>query len=130
MFDIIRTLREKDINSTNLGKTRRFALARGDRSFRFRGKLIAFYHAAADSLDPEAQNKTHLESIAIFKTLSRYLIYYVIDYQNNEHLSGKHVHLHATASLEGAERFIGAMAYANKRAFANAVIEDAKAMDG
>lgn len=129
MFDLIRTLREKDINSTNLGKNRRYRLTRGDRSVSFKGRLLSFYHAASDCLEPEAQNKTHLESIAIFRTLTRYLIYYVLEYQNNEHISGKQVHLHATASLEAAERFIGAMTYVNKRAFAQAVIEDARASD-
>jgi len=129
MFNLIRTLKEKDINSTNLGKQRRFQLARGDRTVRFKGKLLSFYHAAADSLDFEAQNKTRLETIAIFRTLSRYLIYYVLEYQNNEHLSGKQVHLHATSSLEGAERFIGAMTYVNRKSFAQAVIDDARVMD-
>lgn len=129
MFDFLRTLREKDINSTQLGKVRRFRLARGDRSVNFKGKLLSFYHAEGDSVEPQAQDKTRLETIAIFRTLTRYLIYYVLEYQNNEHISGKQVHLHATASLEGAERFIAAMAYVNKRAFSPAVIEDAQEMD-
>ncbi|MFZ5426812.1 MAG: hypothetical protein ACOZEN_07545 [Thermodesulfobacteriota bacterium] len=129
MFDFIRTLREKDINSTNLRKNRRWLLTRGDRTVRFKGKLLSFYDASADCLDPEAQNKTRLETIAIFRTLSRYLIYYVLEYLNNEHISGKQVHLHATSSIEGAERFIGAMTYVNRKSFAQAIIEDARAAD-
>lgn len=129
MFSILRTLKEKNIDSTNLGKLRTYSLARGDRSVRFRGKLLGFYHASGDCLEPEAQNKTHLETIAIFKTQTRYLIYYVLHYLNNEHLSGRHVHVHATPTLDEAARFIDAMTYANKRSFAQAVVEDARAMD-
>lgn len=129
MLDFLRTLQEKDINSTQLGKLRKYNLARGDKSVHFKGTLIAFYHAAGDSLDPEAQDKTHLETIAIFKTSARYLIYYVLNYQNNEHITGRQVHVHATSDLDAADRFIQAMAYANKRAFAQGVMDDARAMD-
>ncbi|WP_243310689.1 hypothetical protein [Fundidesulfovibrio agrisoli] len=129
MFARFFTHRERDINSTSLGKQRTYCLKRGDTHIRFTGKLLSFYHAADDCLEPAAQNQTHLETIALFRTQSQYLIYYVLLYQNNEHLSGRHVHLHATPDLDGAERFIGAMAYVNKRAFATAVVEDARAMD-
>ncbi len=129
MFDHFRTFREKDIVSTSLGKTRTYRLTRGDRVMTFKGRLLGFYHAADDCLEPAAQNQTHLESIAIFKTASRYLIYYVLHYKNNEHLSGRQVHVHATPDLDTAQRFIDAMAYTNKRAFAHAVVEDARAQD-
>ncbi|MBI4805979.1 MAG: hypothetical protein HY795_12160 [Desulfovibrio sp.] len=129
MFYLLRTLRENDINSTHLGKQRKYKLARGDRSLLFRGKLLGFYHAADDCLEPAAQNQTHLATIAIFKTQTKYLIYYVLEYINNEHISGKQVHIHATSDLDGAATFINAMTYINKKSFAQAVIEDARAQD-
>lgn len=128
MFDFI-TLREKDINSTKLGKPRKFKLTRGDHALLFKGKLLSFYHAADDSLEPAAQNQTHLDTIAIFRTQTKYLIYYVLDYVNNEHMTGKHVYVHATPDLDGAARFIGAMTYVNKKAFEKAVVEDARIVD-
>ncbi|GFK93469.1 hypothetical protein NNJEOMEG_01302 [Fundidesulfovibrio magnetotacticus] len=129
MFPFLRTLREKDINSTQLGKARTYRLARGDQTMTFKGRLLGFYHAEGDCLEPEAQNKTHLLTIAIFRTSSRYLIYYVLNYVNNEHLSGRQVHVHATPDLEAAARFVDAMTYANRKSFAQGVLEDARATD-
>jgi len=129
MFYLLRTLRENDINSTHLGKQRKYRLSRGNRSLLFRGKLLGFYHAADDCLTPAAQNQTHLSSIAIFKTQTKYLIYYVLEYINNEHISGKQVHIHATPDLDGAANFINAMTYINKKSFAQAVVEDSRAQD-
>ena len=129
MFSFARTLREKDINSTNLGKPRNYRLARGEQIMTFRGRLLGFYHAEGDCLEPEAQNKTHLTTIAIFRTRTRYLIYYVLNHVNNEHLSGKQVHIHATQDMDAAERFVNAMTYANRKSFVQGVIEDARAAD-
>lgn len=128
LFNHIR--REKDINSTNLGKVRQYKLIRGDKTMSFKAKLLGFYHAEGDCLEQAAQNQTHLRSIAIFKTQTKYLIWYVLYYQNNEHLSGKHVHVHAVEDMQGVARFVEAMAYVNKRAFFPAVVEDALAKDG
>ncbi len=124
-----RTFREKDINSTNLGKIRQYTLLRGDIKLSFKGQLLGFYHAEGDCLEQAAQNQTHLRSIAIFKTQTRYLIWYVLYYQNNEHLSGKYVHAHAAGDMSGVAKFIEAMTYVNKRAFFPAVVEDAQAKD-
>ncbi|WP_243360387.1 hypothetical protein [Fundidesulfovibrio terrae] len=129
MFDFLRTLGEKDINSMQLGKPRKYKLARGDRSMLFKGKLLSFYHASGDCLEPAAQNQTHLATIAIFRTQTRYLIYYVLEYINNEHISGKQVHVHATATMDETARFIDAMAYVNKKSFAHAVVDDARNQD-
>jgi len=126
MLAFLRTLREKDINSTNLGKPRNYRLARGEQTMSFRGRLLGFYHAEGDCLEPEAQNKTHLTTIAIFRTRTRYLIYYVLNHVNNEHLSGRQVHIHATKDLDSAERFVGAMAYSNRKSFMLGVMEDAR----
>ena len=128
LFNRIR--RERDINSTNLGKNRQYRLIRGDKTLSFKGKLLGFYHAEGDCLEQAAQNQTHLQSIAIFRTQTQYLIWYVLNYVNNEHLSGKHVHVHATGDMAGAAKFIEAMAYVNKRAFYPAVVEDAMVKDG
>jgi len=127
LFNRIR--REKDINSTNLGKTRQFKLIRGEKTMSFKGALLGFYHAEGDCVEQAAQNQTHLQSIAIFRTSTRYLIWYVLNYQNNEHLSGKHVHIHAAGDMQGVARFIEAMVYVNKRSFYPAVVEDAQAQD-
>lgn len=129
MFSFLGKCREKDINSSNLGKTRTYKLARGQTFFVFTGRLLSYYDVAADCLEPEAQNKTHLESIALFKTRTRYLIYYVLLYQNNEHLDGRVVHVHATDDLDGADRFLCAMTYVNKRSFYPDVIKDARVQD-
>ena len=125
-----RTRREKDITATSLGKPRQWKLARGDRGIRFTGRLLGFYHLADDSVEPAVQNQTHLESIAIFKTHAHYLVYYVIRYVNNEHLSGRHVHVRVTRDLDQTAAFIGAMAYVNKKSFAQAVVADARSQDG
>jgi hypothetical protein len=129
MFYFPRTLREKDINSTNLGKLRTYKLVRSERTISFRGRLLGFYHASGDSLEPAAQNQTHLESIAIFKTNTRYLVWYVLEYLNNEHIEGRRVQVHAAPTLDGVARFIDAMTYVNKKSFAQAVVEDARAQD-
>lgn len=129
MFFFSRTLKEKDINSTYLGKLREYKLARSERTIRFKGRLLGYYHASDDCLEPAAQNQTHLETIAIFRTATRYLVYYVLQYLNNEHISGRRVHIHAAPTLDDLARFVDSMTYANKRAFANAVIEDARAKD-
>ena len=129
MFGIRRILKEKDINSTNLGKFRTYRLVRSERTISFKGKLLGYYHASGDSLEPAAQNQTHLESIAIFKTSTRYLVWYVLEYLNNEHLSGRKVHVHAAPSLDAVARFIDSMTYVNKKSFAQAVVEDARAQD-
>lgn len=129
MFGFLRTLKEKDINSTKLGKLRNYSLARGERTLSFRGRLLGFYHAEGDALEVSAQDKTLLETIAIFRTRTRYLIYYQIHHHNNEHLSGRQVHIHVTDDLDGAAAFIDAMVYPNKRAFADGVIEDARSTD-
>lgn len=128
MFDSIRTLREKDINSTQLGKTRSYKLTRGGLLFSFKGMLLGFYHIAGDSLDQEVQNQTHLTTIAIFKTQNRYIIYYALEYKNNDHIEGRKTHIHATSTLEDARRFIDAMTYPNKKTFA-VVTEDASACE-
>ena len=117
------------INSTQLGKPRKYKLARGDRSMLFAGKLLSFYHASGDCLEPAAQNQTHLATIAIFRTQTRYLIYYVLEYINNEHMTGKHVHVHATPTMDETARFIDAMVYVNKKSFAHSVVEDALSQD-
>ncbi|GAB6039142.1 hypothetical protein JCM15519_37010 [Fundidesulfovibrio butyratiphilus] len=130
MFSFFGKCREKDINSSSLGKTRTYKLARGETFFVFTGRLLAYYNVAADCLEPEAQNKTHLQSIALFKTRTRYLIHYVLHYENNEHIEGKVVHVHATDDLDGADKFLSAMTYANKRAFYPDIIQDAREQDG
>lgn len=129
MIGILRTLKENDINSTNLGKLRRYSLARGERTLSFRGRLLGFYHAEGDALEVSAQDKTLLETIAIFRTRTRYLIYYLIHHHNNEHLSGRQVHIQVTGDLDGAASFIDAMIYPNKRSFADGVVADARATD-
>ena len=124
-----RIRRERDINSTNLGKVRQYKFVRGDQTLTFKGKLLGFYHAEGDCVEKPAQNQTTLQSIAIFRTSTRYLIWYVLSYENNEHLSGKHVHVHATPDMAGAARFVEAMTYVNKRSFFPAVVEDSQAQD-
>jgi hypothetical protein len=124
-----RTRRERDINSVSLGKAHSWKLARGEVSIRFHARLLGFYHLAGDCQDINVQNQTHLETIAIFKTSQRYLVYYQVNYLNNEYLSGHHVFVRAVDSLEGASRFIQTMDYVNKKSFAQAVVEDAAAQD-
>ena len=124
-----RVRREDDITASNLGKTRTWNLARGDRDVRFTGRLLGFYHLADDAVEPAVQNQTHLESIAIFKTKAQYFIYYRINHINNEHASGRQIHVRLTRDMEETAAFIESMTYANKRSFARAVVEDARVQD-
>ena len=124
-----RTLTEKDIDATRLGKRRSYSLPRNGQDLRFTGKLLAYYSVAGDCLEPEAQYQTHLASIAIFKTRTRYLVYYVIQHPADELSTGRQVSIHAAPTLDALDAFIDSMRYANKKSFAHAVIDDARAQD-
>ena len=129
MLFFSRALTEKDINPIRLGKLRTYRLSRNGQVLRFNGRLLSSYSIFGDSLEPEAQRQTHLESIAIFKTRTRYLLYYVVQYLNNDHISGRQVGIHAAPTLDELAAFIDSMHYVNKKSFAHAVIDDARAQD-
>lgn len=124
-----RVRRENDITATNLGKVCAWRLVRGDREMRFTGRLLGFYHLADDAVEPAVRNQTHLESIAIFKTKAQYFVYYRIHHIGNEHATGRQVHVRLTRDMEETAAFIDSMTYANKKSFARAVVEDARAQD-
>jgi len=124
-----RTLTEKDIDATRLGRRRSYSLPRNGQALRFTGKLLGYYSIAGDCLEPAAQYQTHLESIAIFKTRTRYLLYYVIQHPASEISTGRQVGLRAASTLDDLAVFIDSMHYANKKSFAHAVIDDARAQD-
>jgi len=124
-----RTLTEKDINATRLGKLRAYSLTRNSQAVHFKGKLLGYYSVSGDCLEPAAQYQTHLESIAIFKTQTRYLVYYIIRRPDNEHAMRRQVSIHAAPTLDHLAAFIDSMHYANKKAFAHAVIDDARTQD-
>jgi len=129
MFFFSRALTEKDITATKLGKLRTYRLARNERVLRFKGRLLGYYSVSGDCLTPEAQRKPHVENIAIFKTGTRYLLYYVVQHPDKDYLTARQVGVHAAPSLDGIKAFIAHMDYANKKSFAHAVIEDARSQD-
>jgi len=123
-----RSLTEKSLSPKLVGKMRRYRLTRGEGVLSFQGELLA-YHRHADQEDaPEYPGVSHLLTLALFRTKKgRFVIYYIVDYPDNEHLCGQHQYVTHLPDFSDVSRFVGSMAYINAQPFCTKVIADATA---
>lgn len=123
-----RSLTEKSLSPKLVGKMRRYRLSRGEGVLSFQGELLA-YHRHADQQDaPEYPGVSHLLTLALFRTKKgRFVIYYIVDYPDNEHLFGQHQYVTHLPEFADVSRFVGSMAYINAEPFRTKVIADATA---
>ncbi len=121
-------LTEKSFSPKLVGKIRRYRLTRGEGVLSFQGELLA-YHRHADQEDaPDYPGVSHLLTLALFRTKKgRFVVYYIVDYPDNEHLFGQHQYATHLPEFADVARFVAAMAYINAESFRSKVIADATA---
>lgn len=123
-----RTHTEKTLSRKLLGKERHFRLTRGNGVLSLTGELVA-YHRHADQEDaPEYPGVCHLIILALFRTRKgRFVVYYIVDYPEDEHISGEHQYVTLLSGFEEVVRFVSAMSYVNAEPFREKILSDAKA---
>ena len=123
-----RTHTEKTLSRKLLGKERHFRLTRGNGVLSLTGELVA-YHRHADQEDaPEYPGICHLLVLALFRTRKgRFVVYYIVDYTEDEHISGEHQYVTLLSDFSEVARFVAAMSYVNAPDFREKVLSDAQA---
>ncbi|MEF3698474.1 hypothetical protein [Desulfolutivibrio sp.] len=121
-----RTLTEKSLSPKLVGKMRRYHLTRGEGVLSFQGELLA-YHRHVDQEDaPDYPGVSHLITLALFRTKKgRFVVYYIVEYPDNEHLFGQHQYVTHLPEFADVTRFVAAMAYINVEPFRTKVISEA-----
>ncbi|QLA14961.1 hypothetical protein [Desulfolutivibrio sulfoxidireducens] len=122
----MRTLTEKCLAPKYLGKTRRYRLTRGDGGLVFTGTLLSYHNHADEKDAPEYPGVCHMVTLALFRTRKgRFLVYYLVDYPEDEHISGQHQYVRVLPDFAAVERFVGAMTYVNVAGFRTKVLGEA-----
>ncbi len=122
----LRPLTEKCLAPKHLGKVRRYRLSRGDGALVFTGALLSYHHHADEKDAPEYPGVCHLATLALFRTRKgRFLVYYIVDYPEDEHISGRHQYVRLLPEFSDVERFVSAMAYVNVEGFRAKVLKEA-----
>jgi hypothetical protein len=123
-----RTLTEKSLSPKLVGKMRRFRLTRGDGAVAFTGELLACRRHADQEDAPEYPGICHLLVLALFRTRKgRFVVYYIVDYTEDEHISGEHQYVTLLSDFSEVARFVAAMSYVNAPDFREKVLSDAQA---
>jgi len=115
---IFSRLHAKHLTQKYVGKSRRFQLTRNESSVRFSGTLLAVYRISDEDEEHQFPGLTRLALLALFKTKSgRYLAYYAVDHEGNEHIDGRREYLKVCESFDALEDFVGRMRYVNAERF-------------
>lgn len=123
---LFRPLTEKCLAPKHLGKIRRYRLSRGDGALVFTGTLLSYHNHADEKDAPEYPGVCHLVTLAAFRTRKgRFLVYYIVDYPEDEHISGEHQYVRVLPEFSDVERFVGAMTYVNVENFRSKVLDEA-----
>jgi len=123
-----RTLTEKSLSPKLVGKMRRYRLTRGEGVLSFQGELLAYHRHAEQEDAPGYPGVSHLITLAIFRTRKgRFVVYYIVEYPDNEHLFGQHQYVTHLPEFGDVTRFVAAMAYINVEPFRTKVISEATA---
>ncbi len=126
MFPFLRPITEKDLSENLRGKPKRYRLTRNSGAVAFTGTLLTLFCHEDDPDAPLAPGASHVDTLAVFQTQGgRLLIYYVVEYPELEHISGKHEYAHVCADANELRSFLAAMAYPNKSRFADRVLAEA-----
>ncbi len=121
-------LHAKHLTQKYVGKSKRFQLTRNDGSVRFSGTLLAVYRLGEDDEDYHFPGLTRLDLLALFRTKSgRFLAYYAVDHEGNEHIDGRREYLKVCESFEQLEDFVGRMRYVNAPRFLR-VLDQARSL--
>ncbi len=123
---LFRPLTEKCLAPKHLGKVRRYRLSRGDGAVVFTGTLLSYHNHADEKDAPEYPGVCHLVTLAAFRTRKgRFLVYYIVEYPEDEHISGQHQYVRVLPEFSDVEGFVGAMAYVNVENFRSKVLGEA-----
>jgi hypothetical protein len=122
-----RPLTEKCLAPKHLGKVRRNRrLSRGTAHWCSRGRCFSYHNHADEKDAPEYPGVCHLVTLAAFRTRKgRFLVYYIVDYPEDEHISGEHQYVRVLPEFSDVERFVGAMTYVNVENFRSKVLDEA-----